>query len=69
MKCKVWYKISKIVLVIQICHLKFHLALSVAMNYHNNPKCWHRQACINSVDPDQMLQNAALIRVYTLRTR
>ena len=27
--------------------------------YHNNLKYWDRQACANSVDPDQMPQNAA----------
>ena len=27
--------------------------------YHNNPKYWDRQAWVNSVDPDQMPQNAA----------
>ena len=27
--------------------------------YHKNPKYWDRQACANSVDPDQMPQNAA----------
>ena len=27
--------------------------------YRNNPKDWDRQAFANSVDPDQMPQNAA----------
>ena len=27
--------------------------------YHNKPKYWNRQAQANSVDPDQMLHNAA----------
>ena len=27
--------------------------------YHNNPKYWDRYAFANSVDPDQMSQNAA----------
>ena len=28
------------------------------LKYHNNPKYWDRQAWANSVDPDQMPQNA-----------
>ena len=27
-------------------------------DYFNNFKCWDRQACANSSDPDQMLHNA-----------
>ena len=27
--------------------------------YHNNPKYWDKKAFANSVDPDQMPQNAA----------
>ena len=26
--------------------------------YRNNPKYWEKQVIVNSVDPDQMLQNA-----------
>ena len=32
--------------------------VSVFMQYHNNPMYWNREAFANSVDPDQMPQNA-----------
>ena len=38
-------------------HISLHCN-GTLLTYHNNPKYWDRQACINSVDPDQMLQNA-----------
>ena len=38
---------------------KFFKLLLENKMYRNNPKCWDRQAWANSVDPDQMLQNAA----------
>ena len=28
--------------------------------YHNNPKYWDRQAVVNSVDPDQQMQQNAV---------
>ena len=34
----------------------FHMCIP---SYHNNPKYWDRRASANSVDPDQMPQNAA----------
>ena len=33
--------------------------LDIPVCYRNNPKNWDRHARANSVDPDQMLQNAA----------
>ena len=30
-----------------------------ALNVYHKPKNWDRQACANSVDPDQMPQNVA----------
>ena len=35
------------------------LVFSLILIYRNNPKYWDRQAFANSVDPDQMPQNAA----------
>ena len=35
------------------------LYIFVHLEYHNNPKYWDRKAWANSVDPYQMLQNAA----------
>ena len=37
----------------------FCLDIAWLFDYLNNPKYWDRQAWANSVDPDQMLQNAA----------
>ena len=41
--------------VLDLCHEKQH----IKGDYHSNSKYWDRQAFANSVDPDEMLQNAA----------
>ena len=41
----------------QILHLCWLILMFSVCIYCNNPKYWNRQAWVNSVDPNQMLQN------------
>ena len=52
--------LRKLISELSLKTIKFSdLPYRTLQTYHNNPKYWDRQAWANSVDPDQMLQNAA----------